>query len=92
MLVFLLDYTIYYLEDALFTHIIGVETHLFVQISFKDVIDVFEAFLAFLVAGMGIGPGAHRLFSHRAYKVKYGLKIFLIFCQQLSGLVRIFFK
>lgn len=44
------------------------------------------------MAELGIGPSAHRLFSHRSYKVTVGMKNFMIFCQQMAGVVRILFQ
>ena len=48
----------------------------------------FTAFVAFMLGGVGLGPGAHRYFCHRSYKTNRAIKIFMIFCQQLSGIVR----
>ncbi|KAL7017680.1 hypothetical protein ACKWTF_010479 [Chironomus riparius] len=42
-------------------------------------------FISFILGGLGLGPGAHRFFCHRSYKTNRAMKIFLIFCQQLSG-------
>ncbi|KAL7020718.1 hypothetical protein ACKWTF_011622 [Chironomus riparius] len=42
--------------------------------------------IVFLLGGIGIGPGAHRYFCHRSYKTSRGMKIFMIICQQISGL------
>lgn len=46
-------------------------------------------FEVFTFAGIGTGVGSHRLFSHRSFKAKRSLKIFLIFCQTLSGQVKL---
>ena len=48
---------------------------------------IFSAIVFFLIGGIGAGPGAHRFFTHHAYKATRGLKIFLIFAQQISGMV-----
>jgi len=52
------------------------------------------ACILFILGGLGLGPGAHRYFCHRSYKTNRGIKIFMIFCQQISGVVRFnnFFK
>ncbi|XP_070490553.1 delta(9)-fatty-acid desaturase fat-6-like [Chironomus tepperi] len=42
-------------------------------------------FVLFILGGLGLGPGAHRYFCHRSYKTNRVIKIFMIFCQQLSG-------
>lgn len=39
----------------------------------------------FLFSGIGTGVGSHRFFSHRSFKATRGFKIFLIFCQTVSG-------
>lgn len=43
------------------------------------------SFLFFIVAGLGITAGAHRLWSHRSYKAKLPLRIFLGFLQTMAG-------
>lgn len=37
------------------------------------------------IGGIGTSLGSHRYFSHRSFKATRGLKIFLIFCQTVSG-------
>ena len=37
------------------------------------------------VAGQGVTMGAHRLWSHRAFKAKLWLKIFLLYMHTLAG-------
>uniref|UniRef100_A0A0A1WWV4 Acyl-CoA desaturase 1 n=1 Tax=Zeugodacus cucurbitae TaxID=28588 RepID=A0A0A1WWV4_ZEUCU len=50
-----------------------------------------NAYLEFVIAyfyavlgGLGITAGVHRLWSHRAYKAKLPLRIFLMLCQSLA--------
>nr|XP_014270332.2 stearoyl-CoA desaturase 5 [Halyomorpha halys] len=38
-----------------------------------------------LIAGIGITLGAHRLWSHRSYKAKLPLKLFLLYGQTMAG-------
>lgn len=40
-------------------------------------------FVAFF-SGIGITAGVHRLWSHRAYKARLPLRIFLMLCQSLA--------
>ncbi|CAG9807108.1 unnamed protein product [Chironomus riparius] len=47
---------------------------------------LFFSLATFLIGGIGAGPGAHRFFSHHAYKATRQFKIFLIFAQQISGM------
>ncbi|XP_034944313.1 acyl-CoA Delta(11) desaturase [Chelonus insularis] len=42
------------------------------------------AYLLYLLSGFGITAGAHRLWSHRAYKAKLPLRIFLMLCNTLA--------
>lgn len=44
----------------------------------------FLAILMYQLAGFGITAGAHRLWSHRAYKAKWPLRLFLTFCNTLA--------
>ena len=37
------------------------------------------------LSGLGITAGAHRLWSHRSYKAKLPLRIFLMICQSIAG-------
>ena len=37
------------------------------------------------IAGLGITAGAHRLWSHKSYKAKLPLRIFLMICQTMAG-------
>ncbi|XP_070490555.1 delta(9)-fatty-acid desaturase fat-6-like [Chironomus tepperi] len=43
-------------------------------------------FTVFILGGLGLGPGAHRYFCHRSYKTNRAVKLFMIVCQQLSGI------
>jgi len=38
-----------------------------------------------ILTGIGALAGAHRYFSHRAYKAHWLLKLFLLVCQTASG-------
>lgn len=42
------------------------------------------AILSYQLAGFGITAGAHRLWSHRSYKAKWPLRLFLTFCNTLA--------
>lgn len=42
------------------------------------------AIVMYQLAGFGITAGAHRLWSHRAYKAKWPLRLFLTFCNTLA--------
>ena len=48
---------------------------------------MFFAFVVGTHSGLGITAGAHRLWSHRAYKAKLPLRIFLAFLQTTAGQV-----
>ncbi|CAG9809490.1 unnamed protein product [Chironomus riparius] len=67
--------------------VIGVTIGIYCM-TFKDVRGPTYIFTfgAFIVGGLGLGPGAHRYFCHRSFKTNRAVKIFLIFCQQLSGI------
>lgn len=43
------------------------------------------AFLTIYITGFGITAGAHRLWSHRAYKAKWPLRLFLIILFTITG-------
>lgn len=43
-------------------------------------------------SGLGVTMGAHRLWSHRSFKAKTPLKIFLLWLHTLAGQVRLFNK
>ncbi|XP_013790955.1 stearoyl-CoA desaturase 5-like [Limulus polyphemus] len=38
-----------------------------------------------LLSGLGVTAGAHRLWSHRTYKAKWSLRLFLAFCNCIAG-------
>ncbi|KAK1931796.1 Stearoyl-CoA desaturase 5 [Phytophthora citrophthora] len=40
--------------------------------------------LLWIVAGLGITAGAHRLWSHRGYKAKLPLRVFLMLCNSMA--------
>lgn len=46
-----------------------------------------SAFVLMYGSGLGVTMGAHRLWSHRAFKAKTGLKIFLLWLHTLAGQV-----
>lgn len=41
-------------------------------------------FLLWVVSGLGITAGAHRLWSHRCYKAKQPLRVFLMLCNSMA--------
>ena len=41
--------------------------------------------LLYLTGGLGVTAGAHRLWSHRSYKAKFPLRIFLMLMNCISG-------
>lgn len=43
------------------------------------------AFMLYVVSGMGITVGAHRLWAHRSYKARFPLRLFLGFLQTMAG-------
>lgn len=45
---------------------------------------LFWAYFLHFLSGLGVTAGAHRLFSHRSYKAKPSLKIFLMLCNCLA--------
>lgn len=38
----------------------------------------FKAFVLYVVSGLGITAGAHRLWAHRSYKAKWPLRVLLV--------------
>ncbi|XP_070497098.1 stearoyl-CoA desaturase 5-like [Chironomus tepperi] len=68
--------------------LIGLYHLLTLQLKFYTYVWVYHVFLA---GGIGLGPGAHRFFSHRSYKATRGFKLFLIFCQTLAGQYSVIF-
>lgn len=49
---------------------------------------VLTAFGYYIVSGLGITAGAHRLWSHRTYKARLPLKVFLIISNTMAFQVR----
>lgn len=47
-------------------------------------IDLLLSYIVVFFGGMGITAGVHRLWSHRAYKARLPLRIFLMLCQSLA--------
>ncbi|XP_014086170.1 acyl-CoA Delta-9 desaturase [Bactrocera oleae] len=47
-------------------------------------LEFFIGYLYAILGGLGITAGVHRLWSHRAYKAKLPLRIFLMLCQSLA--------
>ncbi|TMW53323.1 hypothetical protein DOY81_001623 [Sarcophaga bullata] len=47
-------------------------------------IDLLLSYFVVFFGGMGITAGVHRLWSHRAYKARLPLRIFLMLCQSLA--------
>ncbi|KAH8359572.1 hypothetical protein KR093_007605 [Drosophila rubida] len=54
---------------------------IFAESAYLEILPVY--FFSFL-GGLGITAGAHRLWSHKAYKAKLPLRIFLMLCQSLA--------
>lgn len=50
----------------------------------------FLAAIMYVASGFGVTGGAHRLWTHKAYKVKLPLKLFLLMCYSSAGQVHIF--
>lgn len=42
------------------------------------------ALFLYLISGLGITAGAHRLWAHRSYKAKWPLRIFLVICNTIA--------
>lgn len=42
------------------------------------------AYALYILGGLGITAGAHRLWSHKSYKAKLPLRVFLMFCNTLA--------
>jgi len=70
--------------------IIFVALHIGALIGFYQIIflarwpTVIWAVLCYLMAGLGITAGAHRLWSHRCFKARLPLKLFLLMCNCMS--------
>lgn len=46
-----------------------------------------KGFLIFLLAGIGLGPGSHKYYSHKSFKATPILQLFILFAQTTSGIV-----
>lgn len=58
---------------------------------FELIVCLFLAFLTIYTSGFGITAGAHRLWSHRAYKAKWPLRVILILLFTITGQVCVYF-
>ncbi|KAH8399419.1 hypothetical protein KR215_009899 [Drosophila sulfurigaster] len=47
-------------------------------------LEIIPIYFTSVLGGLGITAGAHRLWSHKAYKAKLPLRIFLMLCQSLA--------
>lgn len=51
----------------------------------KNILTVIWIIVAGDIAGLGVTAGVHRLWCHRTYKAKTGLRIFLALCFSMAG-------
>lgn len=49
----------------------------------------FVAYILGQLGGLGVTGGAHRLWTHRSYKAKLPVRIFLLLCYTVAGQVGI---
>lgn len=61
--------------------LIGLKQCLLGQAQFKTII---AAYLMYVLGGLGITAGAHRLWAHRAYKAKWPLRLLLAALQSMA--------
>ncbi|KAH8292993.1 hypothetical protein KR054_003086 [Drosophila jambulina] len=47
-------------------------------------LELLPVYFSMFIGGLGITAGVHRLWSHKAYKAKLPLRIFLMLCQSLA--------
>ncbi|KAH8250046.1 hypothetical protein KR026_004359 [Drosophila bipectinata] len=47
-------------------------------------LELLPVYVTMFIGGLGITAGVHRLWSHKAYKAKLPLRIFLMLCQSLA--------
>ncbi|XP_017104428.2 acyl-CoA Delta12-desaturase [Drosophila bipectinata] len=47
-------------------------------------LELLPVYVTMFIGGLGITAGVHRLWSHKAYKAKLSLRIFLMLCQSLA--------
>lgn len=52
---------------------------------------IISAFIMGGLGGFGVTGGAHRLWTHRAYKAKLPLRIILMLCYSIAGQVLYYF-
>ncbi|CAG9765391.1 unnamed protein product [Ceutorhynchus assimilis] len=78
-------YKIVWSNVVLFTslHLVGVYG-CYLTIFAAKVDTIIYAFGLYMLSAFGITGGAHRLWSHRSYKAKLPLRIFLIICHTIS--------
>ncbi|KAH8382113.1 hypothetical protein KR009_002024 [Drosophila setifemur] len=50
----------------------------------KAYLELLPVYASMFLGGLGITAGVHRLWSHKAYKAKLPLRIFLMLCQSLA--------
>lgn len=53
-----------------------------------DVVCTFAAYILYVISGLGITAGAHRLWAHKSYKAKWPLKVILIIFNTVAFQVR----
>ncbi|XP_075224982.1 acyl-CoA Delta-9 desaturase-like [Lycorma delicatula] len=58
---------------------------LYLILTSAKALTIFWAFCLIYTSGFGITAGAHRLWSHRAYKAKWPLRLLLVFLFTISG-------
>lgn len=57
---------------------------------FPETKQYLSAIILYQLGGFGVTAGAHRLWSHRAYKAKWPFRLFLAFCNTLAFEVCLF--
>ena len=68
----------------IFVHV-GCIYGLYLILMDAKLLTILWAFVTIYTSGFGITAGAHRLWSHRAYKAKWPLRLLLIFLFTISG-------
>lgn len=51
--------------------------------------NIFKAFFMAFISGEGITVGAHRLYSHKAFKAKFVTRLVLMILQTMAGQVKL---